>query len=180
MPKKFQTDTEEAAIRREGDRANPIPVYEDWDDYLENAPSAGADFVAAVAEAQSSLTPQPRGQDALEPTFVRAGSGGARASRPRTGRCKPVHRLECIAPFQSRARCPRSGGTHYGATSPARGHNEPSVRALGRREAPYLLAMNAPGVWWPASFGKTASLRLCRLSRWPLWRIQREFQRSSW
>ena len=57
MPKKLEIDTDSVAIRPEGDSENPIPVYEDWDDYLENAPSAGEDFVAAVAEARSSLTP---------------------------------------------------------------------------------------------------------------------------
>ena len=57
MPKKFQTDTDRGAIRQEDGSGALSPVYEDWDDYLENAPSAGADFVAAMAEARSSLAP---------------------------------------------------------------------------------------------------------------------------
>ncbi|MXX28676.1 MAG: AbrB/MazE/SpoVT family DNA-binding domain-containing protein [Gammaproteobacteria bacterium] len=57
LPKEFRFDTDRVAIRREGDNVILSPVYEDWDDYLENAPSAGADFAAAVAEARSSLLP---------------------------------------------------------------------------------------------------------------------------
>ena len=57
LPKEFRFDTDKVAIRRQGDSVILSPVYEDWDDYLENAPSVGADFVAAVAEARSNLPP---------------------------------------------------------------------------------------------------------------------------
>ena len=59
LPKEFRFDTDRVAIRRQGDSVILSPVYEDWDDYLENAPSVGADFVAAVAEARNSF-PRPK------------------------------------------------------------------------------------------------------------------------
>lgn len=59
LPKEFRFDTDRVAIRQEGCSVVLSPIYEDWDDYLENAPSAGADFVAAVAEARNSL-PRPK------------------------------------------------------------------------------------------------------------------------
>lgn len=55
LPKEFRFDTDRVAIRQEGSSVILSPIYEDWDDYLENAPSAGMDFAAAVAEARNSL-----------------------------------------------------------------------------------------------------------------------------
>ena len=57
LPKAFRFNTDKVAIGREGDSVVLSPFYEDWDDYLENAPSAGADFAAAVFEARNSLLP---------------------------------------------------------------------------------------------------------------------------
>lgn len=60
LPKEFRFDTDRVAIRREGGHVILSPIYEDWDDYFENAPKAGADFAAAVAESRSSLPPLER------------------------------------------------------------------------------------------------------------------------
>ena len=57
LPKEFRFDTDRVAIRQEGCSVILSPIYEDWNDYLENAPSAGADFAAAVAEARNSPPP---------------------------------------------------------------------------------------------------------------------------
>ena len=57
LPREFRFDTDRVAIRREGGNVILSPVYEEWDDYLENAPSAGADFAAAVAKARNSTLP---------------------------------------------------------------------------------------------------------------------------
>ena len=57
LPKEFRFDTDRVAIRQEGCSVILSPIYEDWNDYLENAPSVGADFVSAVDEARNSLLP---------------------------------------------------------------------------------------------------------------------------
>ena len=40
----------ELRVRHEGDSAILSPPYQDWADYLQNAPRVGDDFQAAVAE----------------------------------------------------------------------------------------------------------------------------------
>ena len=57
LPKGFRFDSDRVAIRREGASVILSPIYEDWDDYFEDAPSAEADFAAAVAESRTRLVP---------------------------------------------------------------------------------------------------------------------------
>ena len=75
LPKGFRFNADRVAIRREGASVILSPIYEDWADYLENAPSAGEDFAAAVAEARSSLLPlESRMLDHEKDAGVRGGS----------------------------------------------------------------------------------------------------------
>ena len=57
LPKEFRFDTDRVGIRREGCNVILSPVYEDWDDYFENAPPIGDDFVRAMSGARRNLMP---------------------------------------------------------------------------------------------------------------------------
>ena len=57
IPQEFRFDTDRVGIRREGCNVILSPVYEDWDDYFENAPRAGDDFVRALSGVRRDLMP---------------------------------------------------------------------------------------------------------------------------
>ena len=57
LPREFRFDTDRVGIRREGCNVILSPVYEDWDDYFENAPPIGDDFVRAMSGARRNLMP---------------------------------------------------------------------------------------------------------------------------
>ena len=57
LPREFRFDTDKVAIRREGRSVILSPPYADWDDYLQNAPRVGEDFVAAMDELRQSPPP---------------------------------------------------------------------------------------------------------------------------
>ena len=57
LPREFRFDTDKVAIRREGRSVILSPPYADWDDYLQNAPRVGEDFVTAMDELRQSPPP---------------------------------------------------------------------------------------------------------------------------
>ena len=57
LPREFRFNVDRVAIRREGDSVILSPLYEDWADYFQNAPRAGDDLRAAVAEMRGSPLP---------------------------------------------------------------------------------------------------------------------------
>ena len=57
LPREFRFDVDRVVIRREGDRVILSPPYRDWADYLQNAPRAGDDFRAAMAEMRGNPLP---------------------------------------------------------------------------------------------------------------------------
>ena len=57
LPQEFRFDTDRVGIRREGCNVILTPLYEDWDDYFDNAPHPRADLVDAMASARTRLKP---------------------------------------------------------------------------------------------------------------------------
>ena len=57
LPQEFRFNADRVAIRREGTSVILSPPYQDWADYLQNAPRVGDDFQAAVAEMRGSPLP---------------------------------------------------------------------------------------------------------------------------
>ena len=57
LPREFRFDTDRVGIRKEGCNVILSPVYEDWDDYFENAPRVSDDFVRALSGARRNLLP---------------------------------------------------------------------------------------------------------------------------
>lgn len=57
LPQEFRFDTDRVGIRREGSNVILSPLYEDWNDYFNNAPKVGDDFVEAMAGARRNLMP---------------------------------------------------------------------------------------------------------------------------
>lgn len=57
LPREFRFGVDRVAIRREGDSVILSPPYEDWADYLRNAPRVGDDFRAAMAAMRDSPLP---------------------------------------------------------------------------------------------------------------------------
>lgn len=60
LPQEFRFDTDRVGIRREGSNVILSPLYEDWNDYFNNAPMVGDDFVEAMAGARRNLMPLER------------------------------------------------------------------------------------------------------------------------
>ncbi len=50
LPPGFRFETNQVAVRREGSNLVLSPLYQDWDDYLRNAPRATEDLHEAVAD----------------------------------------------------------------------------------------------------------------------------------
>ncbi|MCY3818202.1 MAG: antitoxin [Gammaproteobacteria bacterium] len=65
IPQEFRFDTDRVGIRREGCNVILSPVYEDWDDYFENAPRVDEDFAMAMSAARRDLMP-PEDRKALD------------------------------------------------------------------------------------------------------------------
>ena len=57
LPREFRFNVDRVAIRREGDSVVLSPPYQDWADYLQNAPRAGDDLRAAVTEMRGDPLP---------------------------------------------------------------------------------------------------------------------------
>lgn len=57
LPKEFRFDTDRVAIRRDGCNVILSPLFEDWEDYFENAARATDDFEAATAEMRCGELP---------------------------------------------------------------------------------------------------------------------------
>lgn len=56
LPPEFRFETNQVAVRREGSNLVLSPLYEDWDDYLRNAPRATEDLHEAVADIRRDPT----------------------------------------------------------------------------------------------------------------------------
>lgn len=57
LPAEFRFETDRVAIRREGANLVVSPLYEDWEDYLREAPRATDDLLEAAAEMRRERTP---------------------------------------------------------------------------------------------------------------------------
>jgi antitoxin VapB len=49
LPQEFRFSSRVVAVRKVGESLLLSPLYEDWQDYLENAPRIGDDFVRVMA-----------------------------------------------------------------------------------------------------------------------------------
>jgi antitoxin VapB len=50
LPQEFRFSSDTVAVRRVGQSLILSPLYEDWDDYLANAPHVADDFVEVMAQ----------------------------------------------------------------------------------------------------------------------------------
>ena len=57
MPKEFRFDTDRVIVRREGRHVVLSPLFEDWDDYLENGAPFTDDFFEAMDELRNTHLP---------------------------------------------------------------------------------------------------------------------------
>lgn len=57
LPPEFRFGTDRVAIRRDGANLVVSPLYEDWEDYLREAPRATDDLLEATAELRRESTP---------------------------------------------------------------------------------------------------------------------------
>ena len=57
LPKEFRFDTDRVSIRREGRNVVLSPLFEDWDDYLENGARFTDDFFEAMEELRNTHLP---------------------------------------------------------------------------------------------------------------------------
>ena len=57
LPKEFRFDTDRVIVRREGRHVVLSPMFEDWDDYLENGAHFTDDFFEAMAELHNTRLP---------------------------------------------------------------------------------------------------------------------------
>ena len=57
LPKEFRFDTDRVLIRREGRSVVLSPMFEDWDDYLENGARFTDDFFEAMEELRDTHLP---------------------------------------------------------------------------------------------------------------------------
>lgn len=64
LPKEFRfASAEVAAVRKVGESLVRSPLYEDWDDYLANAPRVGNDFVEVMAQREE---PPPEQRESFD------------------------------------------------------------------------------------------------------------------
>lgn len=57
LPKEFRFDTDRVLVRREGRHVVLSPMFEDWDDYLENGAQFTDDFFEAMDELRNTHLP---------------------------------------------------------------------------------------------------------------------------
>ena len=57
LPKEFRFDTDRVIVRREGRHVVLSPLFEDWDDYLENGAPFTDDFFEAMDELRNTHAP---------------------------------------------------------------------------------------------------------------------------
>lgn len=50
LPQEFRFSTDTVAVRKVGESVVLSPLYEDWEDYLANAPRIGDDFIEIMAQ----------------------------------------------------------------------------------------------------------------------------------
>lgn len=63
LPQEFRFTSTEVAIRKVGESVVLSPLYEDWDDYLANAPRVDDDFVEVMARREE---PPPEKRESFD------------------------------------------------------------------------------------------------------------------